>query len=157
MQYWDEILYPRFLNIIRGENYIILSDKELEEDLQNLTLRAIASFKFSRIQLSFSHEELLNDESEKICRYYFLNEIGNNEIEVLLSFMKAYWAENMISNSDSFNQLYYDKDIKTYSPSAALQQGISMMNTFKKNAKEALMWYSRETETGFSSLGEINE
>lgn len=71
---------------MRGENYIVMSDAELANDLYNLTCRAIVSFKFARVQLSYSYEL----ESDGSKRYYFLNELTDNEIEVLLAYMKAY-------------------------------------------------------------------
>ena len=80
-----------------------------------------------------------------------------NEIEIILAWMKVYWAENQISDADNFLDIYTDSNIKTFSRANALDKYIKFATSAKAQAKELENRYSRVTGSGTPALGEINE
>jgi hypothetical protein len=126
MQYWDDILYPSFRATIRGEYYGIITQDDMDEECYHLVCRAISTFKFPKTSLDYetfyairhedgSLEEVDEDEyPEAIPHGCFNGEISYSEVEVLIAWMKVYWYENMLSNSDNYEDLYTDANIKTF-------------------------------------------
>lgn len=47
--------------------------------------------------------------------YYFLNDITDREINVLVSYMVAFFIEWQLDNENNYKNLYADKNVTTYS------------------------------------------
>lgn len=84
MQYWDDVLFPDVLATIRGERYLQMSDKQIADELIALAKRAISTFMFPRVALDYAYTE---DQTNTIypLRYYFTEEIGDDEIAILVA------------------------------------------------------------------------
>ena len=164
---WEEVLYPPFLDTIRGEYYSIVSDTELNVELFDLGRRAVAAFKFPHIALDYevvytkvedgNEIEVSSTDDWDEAHPYFINDVTYKEIEVLIAWMKVYWAESQASNADNFLNLYTDANIKTFSRANALDKYLKFVTTFKKEAKELEDRYTRVTESGTPALGEVND
>ena len=129
IQYWDDVLYPSFRAAIRGTIYSIVTQDELDEQCYNLARRAISTFKFPKVSLAYTtfyaywDDDTLEevdpaDEDEMedaVPHAYFNEEVGYNEIEIIIAWMKVYWAEMQIANADNFEDMYTDVNIKSYS------------------------------------------
>lgn len=173
-QNWDDVLYPSFRGAIRGEYYGVISQDFLDEECFNIACRAIAAFKFPKISTSYTvfyarwetvviegeEQEVLVEVSEDnpdgIPHAYFNNELSYAEIEVILAWMLVYWAQKQLSNSDNFEDMYTDVNIKTYSRANAVDKNLKLLDQYRQYARDVENRYSRVNSSGLPSLGDIN-
>jgi hypothetical protein len=87
MKYWDEELFPAMLATIRGEKYLLMSESQINDELNQLAFRAIAAFKFPKISLAYNYE-IIPDTEEK--RYYFIADTTFEETSILIAWMKYF-------------------------------------------------------------------
>lgn len=167
MQYWDNILYPSFRAAIRGGFYGIITQDDLDEECYYLTRRAIATFKFPKISLDYETfyairqddntiEEVDEDHPDAIPHGIFKQEIGPMEVEILVAWMKVYWLENLLSNSDNFEDLYTDANIKTFSRANLIDKNTNVLKDARKAAEKAENRYSRVSSARTPTLGDVN-
>lgn len=167
MQYWDDILYPSFRATIRGEYYGIITQDDLDEECYHLACRAISTFKFPKTSLDYETfyairtednviEEVDEDHPDAIPHGVFKEEISYAEVEVLIAWMKVYWHENLLSNSDNFEDLYTDANIKTFSRANLIDKNTNVLKDARKAAQVAETRYSRVNGARKPSLGDIN-
>lgn len=165
---WEKVLYTPFLDTIRGEYYSIVSDQELRCELFDLGQRAIAAFKFPKVSLEYDAiytkiidgqevEVTSTDDYDDVHPYFINDNVSYREIEVIIAWMKVYWAESQASNADNFLNIYTDANIKTFSRANALDKYLKFVTTFKKEAKELEDRYGRVTASGTPALGEVND
>lgn len=169
MQYWDEVLYPPFRATIRGQYYGFISQDDMDEECFNLARRAVAAFKFPKIPTDYTvfhairnkdnevEEVDLADYPDAIPHAYFENDLSYAELEIIIAWMKVYWAEMQISNADNFEELYTDQNIKSYSRANATEKNMKLMAEYRAYARELENRYSRVNEVKKASLGDINE
>ena len=168
MQVWDDVLYPSFRAIIRGEYYGVITREDIDEECFNLAVRAINTFKFPRIPTDYitfyavrnAENELEEVDPEEIPEAiphgYFVNDLTSAELDVLIAWMKVYWCENQISNADNFEDIYTDANIKTYSRANAVDKNMKLMAEFRKYAQELETRYSRVNKWT-PTIGGIND
>lgn len=82
----DEWMETEFLDIVKKDWKMLLDD-------------AISRFRYPRVSLEY------DEISEE-----FLEDLNNDEIQILASFMKLGWTERCIATWDNIRQLYSDKD-----------------------------------------------
>lgn len=145
-KYWDEVLFPEMLIVIRGERYLAMSDKQIADELITLAKQAINTFLFPRVELTYAFEE---DASSVIFpkRYYFTADITDKEIAILLAWMGFYWCKLIVSNSDNFNNVYFDSNIKSFSPGNVLHNYRVMMENYRDEARRLESRYYRAGST----------
>lgn len=167
MQLWDDVLYPSFRQTIRGTYYGLITQNQLDEELYTLTVKAVNTFKFPRISTDYEtiyavrvDENSLKvvDENEPgaIPHGGFINDLTPAEFEVLLAWMKFYWAEMQISNADSFEEQYTDSNIKVSSRANAVDKNIKLMNQYRQYARQLETNYGRTSIKRTPTIGEIN-
>lgn len=166
MQLWDEILYPSFRATIRGEYYGFVSEDFIDEECFHLAERAVSTFKFPRISTEYNVlyykrvEGVLTpttaDDPDGIPHGQFVNDLTIAEIDVLVGWMKFYWAENQVSNANNFDEIYTDANIKTYSRANAVDKNMQLMREYRTYAQELETRYSRVNGERKSSIGDIN-
>lgn len=170
MQYWDDILYPSFRATIRGEYYGIITQDDLDEECYHLACRAISTFKFPKISLDYETFYAIRREDNSLFEVFeddadfdqaiphgeFKNEISYSEVEVLIAWMKVYWYENMLSNSDNYEDLYTDANIKTFSRANLIDKNTNVLKDARKNAERMESRYSRVNSLRRPSLGDVN-
>ena len=169
MQYWDDVLYPAFVNTIRGEYYGVITQEMLDEECFHLAERAIATFKFPKISTNYKtfyamrdsenrlEEVDLEDYPDAIPHGYFINNLTYSEIEILIAWMKVYWCENQISNADNFTDMYTDANIKTYSRANAVDKNAKLLAQFRSYARQLETNYSRTSAERTPTIGDINQ
>lgn len=167
MQYWDDILYPSFRATIRGEYYGIITQDDLDEECYHLACRAISTFKFPKTSLDYetfyairtADNELTEVDMEDpnaIPHGVFTNNISYAEIDVLIAWMKVYWYENMLSNSDNYEDLYTDANIKTFSRANLIDKNTNVLKDARKAAERMESRYSRVNSLRKPALGDVN-
>lgn len=169
--YWKSCLYPLFLSTLASCTFASYSDEELQAELDNFALRAIAKFKFPKISLDFKYDDRYesgfkpkdadsaypSDEDTTERRgYYFLNDITIKEITVIISWMKVYWLEYQLSKERLYKDTIYDKDVKAFSNGNLISSIEKALYAFKTLAKETEMDYGRVNTNNKPSIGDIN-
>ena len=167
MQYWDNVLYPKMMATIRGDYYSLLTQDALDNELYYIAVRAVNTFKFPRILTTFEtyyakHAdestliEIDEDAPGAIPHAYFVNDLTDAELEVILAWMKFYWCESLISNSNNFQEMYTDSNIKTFSRANAIDKNMNLMNTYREYARDIEQRYSRVTADHRPTIGRVN-
>ena len=155
--YWENNLYPQFLQTIDSCTLSEFTNFEIQNQLGYLVVRALEDFKFPKVSLSYDFEEELNPDTQAPYGYYFLNEnIGQREFNVILARMKQYWVEFQISQERLFSNMYYDKDVRLHSPGNTIDKLIKMFTTFRDAADKAEYNYGRVSDTRTPTIGDIN-
>jgi pyruvate/2-oxoacid:ferredoxin oxidoreductase beta subunit len=128
-----------------------MHDDQIEEYLNSMLFRAIAAFRYPNIPLTYTTvDEGYGDE------YAFENDVTQKEINVLLALVKFYWLEQQLDTENRFEDLYYDRDVKTYSRGNMLKEMKDRYKLAKADADEAQYEYSRVTN-GAPTLGTLYE
>lgn len=143
------VLYSQFLSSISSYTLAQLSDSEIEAELFNFARRAITTFKFPKIDLSYS----LN-ETEQI--YYFDNTPTQKELNVILSHMKVAWIDYVISKEERFQIQYYDDNVRTFSSANLIAQLNRLYENLAAKASKEEYDYSRVAADGKPRIGDIN-
>lgn len=152
--YWSSCLYPIFLSSLSSCTYSKLAELELQNELDMLAERAIARFKYPKINLSYEYDSELEEGIAK--GYHFLNDVSFKEINVILSWMKVYWLEYQLSQERNYKNIYSDKDVKAFSSG-------NLINSIEKSyraawdfAKQTEEDYYRVNSEGKPAIGDIN-
>lgn len=89
--YWENHLYPQFLQTIDSCTLSEFTNFEIQNQLAYLVQRALVDFKFPKVSLKYEFDSTDNDETMEAFGYYFISdEIGQKEFNVILSRMKQY-------------------------------------------------------------------
>lgn len=156
--YWENNLFPQFLDGIESCTLSDLTTYQIQSELENLVIRAVADFMFPQYSLAYTLDETQNPETGVMYGYYFdSDDVGQREFNVILARMKQYWIEFQLSQERMFENAYYDKDIRLHSPGYTIEKLIKMYTTFKATADKAEFNYNRVTLTGDSGIGEVND
>lgn len=154
MVYFEEV-NKQLLNTLSSSTLSGMSDYEIDETLAMLMFRAIADFRYPQIELTYAQE--VNPNLGTV-RYYFVNDITQKEINVLIALMKEYWLEQQLDSERNFEMLYYDKDVRTFSRGNIMQQLKDRYKAAQLDAEEAQFNYGRvNSETKSPVMGEIND
>lgn len=142
MKYWDEVLFPDVLRLIRGERYLVMSDRQIADELITLAKQAVNNFLFPNIALDYDYEE--DPESEVFPhRYYFINDLTDRELAIIIAWMEYFWCKLIVSNADNFNNVYFDSNIKAFSPGNMLYNYRTMMYNYRDEARRLESRYYR--------------
>lgn len=90
-------VYDAFLSKMLDDEYANWTRDEVEEDLYSLLLAARPWFKFPRKSL-----EIVDDQ--------FVEDLTNEEIQILSTFMKCEWLNRTILTWENVKPLYEEKD-----------------------------------------------
>lgn len=151
----------------------------MDEQMFHLARRAISAFKFPKISTAYEVFYAIRDKNDEnllsiveegtipeadadgyvpqvIPHACFEEELGYDEIEIILAWMKVYWCEQLLSNADNFDDIYTDANIKTYSRANLVDKNMKLLATYRDYARELETRYSRTTANRKPSLGDIN-
>ena len=159
--YWSYCLYPLFLSSLSSCTFASYTDQELQNELDILVKRAIARFKFPKISLEYAHDNSIeNIELPVVERstkgYYFINNVGYREIEVILAWMKVYWLEYQLSKERNYENLYADKDVKAFSSGNLISAIEKAYSTMMFTARKVEEDYGRVGANGKPAIGDVN-
>ena len=145
-------LYDQALNTLKSNTFANMTDKDIENYFSSLAKRAIADFRFPKVSLEYEVQNQQDGHPE----YTFKEEITQKEVNVLLVLIKKYWLEQQIDNETSFEDLYYDRDVRTFSRGNMIR---SLNERYEKacdEAKRVQYDYSRQRDSeGRPGIGTI--
>lgn len=146
--YWSSELYPLFLDSVSSCTYANCTDEDLQGQLDNLTLKAIARFKFPKISLKYAKDD---------NGYYWSEEVPTmREYLVLLGYMKMYWVEYQLSRERIYKNSYVDKNVTAWSPAALISSIEKAYTALRADARKVEEDYSRINKDGKPAIGDIN-
>lgn len=159
--YWSNCLYPLFLSTVSSCTLASLDEQELQDELDHLAIRAVAKFKFPKIDLSFEYDNTIEDMTVPVIErkakgYYFINTPTIKEIEVIIAWMKVFWLEYQASKERNYENVYSDKDVKAFSSGNLLASIEKMYEEFRLAARKDEEDYSRVNKKGKPALGDVN-
>lgn len=142
MKYWDEVLFPDVLRLIRGERYLVMDERQIADELITLAKQAINNFLFPNVSLEYSYEE---DKTSLVFprRYYFINDPTDKEFAIIIAWMNYFWCKLIVANADNFNNIYFDSNIKSFSPGNVLHNYRLMQDTYRDEARRLESRYYR--------------
>ena len=156
-KYWSDCLYPPFLSSVQSCTYSSMDDQCLMEELSLLARRAIAKFKFPKVDLSYEYDTTLNaDGVEKGFYFTASDAVRFQEILVLFEWMKVFWIEYQLGREKTYQNLYADRDVKAFSSGnliSSIQKAYDGAITFARKVEED---YGRVTLQGKPSIGLVN-
>lgn len=158
--YWEDNIFPQFLQSIDSCTYGDYTDYQIQEQLNNLAVRAITDFKFPKVSLAYAWDTTVNTETGIPYGYYFTELTGNvaqREYNVIIARMKQYWIDFQMSQERLFYNAYYDKNISLHSPGNTLDKLTKMLSKFQSLADKAEYNYYRVNSTGTPAWGDIND
>ena len=98
-------VYEAFLARITADEWTLEEELSIvERDWRQLLKMAIFRFKYPRVSLEI-------EEDSYDCDFpNFVEQLGNDEIQLLALFMKHEWLKRCIASWENVRQLYTDKD-----------------------------------------------
>lgn len=151
MLYFSEI-HKQVLNTMRSNTLSQMSDEQIESYLDMLLIRAIADFRYPRVPLTFNAEE--GEDGEIL--YVFTENVTQHEINVLLVLVKQYWLEQQLDNENRFEDVFYDRDVRTFSRANLMKTLNERYREAKEEVRVAQYNYSR-VKDGKPTFGDIYE
>lgn len=128
-------IYDKFLNQIDDDTWSDLLDWEIDKDLRYILDNAISSFKFPRVPLTINEGNSAED-----IEPYFENELSNDEIQVIISFMKVAWLERLVNSWENLRPMYSERD---FSPAKMLGEFRGQLNHQQDIARKKEAVYYR--------------
>lgn len=121
-------VYDAFLSKMLEDEWENWTDEEAKLDWYSLLLASIPRFKFPRKSL------------EIIEKSFFEDELDNEEIQILATYMKCEWLNRSILTWENVKPLYEERD---FSQANLLDKLNATLITEKNNAKELESIYYR--------------
>ena len=129
-------IYDAFLSKIKDYDLGELSDAVMEYDMNSLLQSAIPYFLCTKVNI------FDRDEEQKI----FLNDLGNEEINILAVLMKREWFKRGIADTDVTKQKFGETDFEFKSQANHLNALCNAeVNVLDREVKNLLSNYSRAT------------
>lgn len=92
-------IYDAFLAKVEADDWMLTEENQelVKKDWRMILDAAIVQFRYPRVSLDYE-------------RNSFIEDLGNDEIQVLANLMKLEWIRRCIATWDNIRQLYSDKD-----------------------------------------------
>lgn len=120
-------VYDAFLSKMLDDEYANWTRDEVEEDLYSLLMAALPWFKFPRKSLEIDGDQ-------------FVEDLTNQEIQILSTYMKCEWLNRTILTWENVKPLYEEKD---FSQANLIDKFTQMLIQEKDNAKRLESVYYR--------------
>ena len=120
-------VYDAFLVKMLDDEWAEWDLEEIEEDWKGLLMGALPWFKFPRVSLE------IEDDS-------FVEDLSNEEIQILATYMKCEWLNRTILTWENVKPLYEERD---FSQANLLDKFNQMLSAEKKNAARLEAVYYR--------------
>lgn len=147
---WDTTLFPLFLSSLSSCTLASYTDEELNSELNNFAMRAIARFRFPRVSLKWTtgkdNINVFSDEN-----------IGIKEFDVIVAWMKVMWLEYQLSKERNYENLYADKDVKAFSSGALISSIAKALLEMTDMARKVEEFYYRADNDGNATIGDVND
>jgi hypothetical protein len=119
-----------------------MEDYEIEVMLNDMIIRAVAEFRFPKIDLTYRERE---DDNQTV-EYEFIETLTQREINVILALVKKAWIEQQLDNEANFENTYYDKDVRLHSRGNLVKALQDRYELAKKEAERVQYDYYRVAE-----------
>lgn len=126
MTSFDDI-YDAFLGKMTEDEWEAWTEEEMAVDFRNLLEAAIPWFKFPRVSLERTNEG-------------FVEDLKNEEIQILASFMKCEWLNRTILSWENVKPLYDERD---FSPAKLLNEFRELLVKEETKARKLESLYYR--------------
>ena len=106
-------VYDAFLARITADEWTLEEELAIvERDWQELLKMAISRFKYPRVSLEIEEVNAAdnNDDGPQLKIYQFVNNLGNDEIQMLAVYMKHEWVKRCVASFEHIGKLYTSKD-----------------------------------------------
>jgi hypothetical protein len=120
-------VYDAFMAKILDDEWTLWTEDEKERDMRALLMGAIPRFRFPRTPLTYEEND-------------FVNELSNEEIQILATYMKCEWLNRTILTWENVKPLYTERD---FSQANLLDKFRLLLESEKKNAKALEAIYYR--------------
>lgn len=122
-----QIVYDAFLTKMLEDEWANWNMEEIEQDWRAILDGALPYFKFPRVSLD------IQDNS-------FIDDLDNEEIQILASYMKCEWLNRTILTWENVKPLYEERD---FSQANLLDKFQSLLEKEEKKAKQLEAIYYR--------------
>ena len=129
MTSFDDI-YDAFLGKMTEDEWEAWTEEEMAVDFRNLLEAAISWFKFPRVSLERTDEG-------------FVEDLKNEEIQILASFMKCEWLNRTILSWENIKPLYDERD---FSPAKLLNEFRELLVKEETKARKLESLYYRSID-----------
>ena len=134
-----EVVYDAFLSKILEDEWGFWTEEEIKQDLRALLEGAIPWFKFPRVSLNRGDDG-------------FENELSNEEIQILATYMKCEWLNRTILTWENIKPLYEERD---FSQANLLAKFKDMLESEKYNALKLERVYYRSRDGKSFKYGKL--
>ena len=125
-----QTVYDAFLAKMLDDEWGVWEEEEMQEDWKSILYGALPWFKFPRVSL-----EIENDQ--------FVEDLNNEEIQILATYMKCEWLNRTILTWENVKPLYEERD---FSQANLLDKFNQMLEQEKKNAARLEAVYYRSIQ-----------
>lgn len=122
-----QVVYDAFLTKLTEDEWVTWTQEEVNADLKQILECAIPWFKFPRTSLERNEDG-------------FSNDLSNEEVQILASFMKCEWLNRTILTWENVKPLYEERD---FSQANLLDKFNQTLTNEKKNAASLERIYYR--------------
>jgi hypothetical protein len=140
MTSFDKV-YAAFLSKVLDDEWETWEEEDVEEDLFALLQAAVVRFKFPRVSLEYGPDG-------------FSDDLTNEEIQILATYMKCEWLNRNILTWDNVKPLYDERD---FSQANLLDKFNATLAAEQKNAARLEALYYRSVNKkpfGYRQLAE---
>lgn len=131
------VIYDAFLNKIKDYEFGELEYDVMNYDLSTMLRAAIADFHLCKVSLEIKG----NSEDENAA---FVEDLGNEEIQILATLMKREWFRRIIADTDVLLQKFGEADFEFKSQASHLNAlNKAEVQLIDKEVKKKLSYYSR--------------
>lgn len=128
-----QVIYDAFLSKQLDDEWENWDMEEINEDWKTLLMGAIPWFKFPRVSLDFVTDEDTGEVN-------FNEDLSNEEIQILATYMKCEWLNRTILTWENVKPLYDERD---FSQANLIDKFRQMLEMEKKNAARLEAIYYR--------------
>ena len=131
-----QVVYDAFLAKMLDDEWGIWEEEDMQEDWRAILQGALPWFKFPRVSL-----EIITDEETGTEK--FEEDLSNEEIQILATYMKCEWLNRTILTWENVKPLYEERD---FSQANLLDKFNQMLEQEKKNAARLEAVYYRSIQ-----------
>ena len=128
-----QVVYDAFLAKMLDDEWGVWEEEDMQEDWRAILQGALPWFKFPRVSL-----EIITDEQTGTEK--FEEDLSNEEIQILATYMKCEWLNRTILTCENVKPLYDERD---FSQANLIDKFNQMLVQEKKNAAKLEAVYYR--------------
>ena len=128
-----QVVYDAFLAKLLDDEWSVWEEEDMQEDWKSILKGALPWFKFPRVSLEIITDEETGEEK-------FEEDLNNEEIQILATYMKCEWLNRTILTWENVKPLYDERD---FSQANLIDKFNQMLVQEKKNAAKLEAVYYR--------------